>query len=168
MPEIRYSYKKSEYYGVRGWLLFFCIILTIIFPLILLVNVPLNIAAGIMASNLFKSSNCLIIIIIDSTLQVGVGIFSIYAGISLWRIRRGAVQITKVFYIINLIDVLISNVLHQFLPEPSVSNFKITEVVHSFSFGKYFHSLICPILIFAISFSYFCLSRRVKATYRDA
>ena len=138
-----------RYKGVRGWLLWFCIALTILMPLITsfkLVSLYIQLYPFF---NTFPP--LLVIFIVDFVLSIGLTVFSIYTGIALWRIRPKAVKIAMTFLwvylgysiLISLLPLLVG------LPLP-------TEVAER---------IVLAMLSFAVWYSYLVYSKRVKATY---
>lgn len=83
----------EKYCGVRGWLLLFCIAITTLSLLFTLVTflMSFQVAQDIAACY----PRFMTIIIIDLVLSVGLMIFSIYAGVLLWRLKPNAVRMTK-------------------------------------------------------------------------
>src|SRR5436309_10818333 len=79
--------------GVGGWLLYFCLVLT--------VGVPLKVVAGLGESYsvAFTRRDPALVgfITILGVFQIGLAAFSIYAGVRLWRVRPGAVATAKRF-----------------------------------------------------------------------
>jgi hypothetical protein len=148
---------EPRHKGVGGWLLFFCLGLTLFTPLITL---------GLLAESYSSSSKyfgqfpgLLIINVIDTLLSLGLVAFSIYAGVGLWRIRPGAVQLTKRYLWYFLGYHAVTAILPFMAGLPSEANdAMLAEVVKdTFRGGVYF----------AVWYSYLNKSRRVSATYRS-
>jgi len=143
-----------RYKGVGGWLLLFCISLTILNPLATLFYVVLSLPD---TSGLFGPPPALrTVIMIDAFafLHVAVALFGIYAGIRLWRGASGAVRTARTF----LWCVLAYAALAIFLPflagRPDEAT--IAEVVMSTT------QSICYVAIWQ---QYLNKSERVRATY---
>lgn len=88
---------KNELTGVKGWLLLLCLNLTILDPLSMLIHL-------LVVSNLAKPyfhthRNLFSLILINGIFNIALISYSIYAGISLWRVYRGAVGIAKKYFI---------------------------------------------------------------------
>jgi hypothetical protein len=83
--------------GVKGWLLFLCISLTVITPgwiLLLLSSEWRDVGAYIDTLPLVKQ-----VLLIETISFSGIALFSCYAGWSLWTRRKGAVRIAKIYLI---------------------------------------------------------------------
>jgi len=134
---------KSEvkYKGVGGWLSLFIISLCIINPLIMVF--------GLISSYRYLS----ILFLIISVWTVGLICFSIYAGISLWKIRPRAVKIAKTFLLLCLVEPIISI----WLPVLIGAGQELMIEVAKESYG--------PIFYVITWYSYLSKSKRVKATY---
>ena len=173
---------ETKYKGVGGWLLLFCIGLTILTPL----RTAFNLTSGYkQASPYFEMfPGLLIITIIDSVLSIALIGFSIYAGIALWKIRPNAVKIAKKY----LLTLLGYSILAAFLPFmvslPSEANQamigvpldeheQIYQDITSYFAGQYVMELreeiakgiFRSIIYVAVWYSYLNKSQRVKATY---
>ena len=93
-----------------------------------------------------------VIAVIDLLLSCGLIAFSIYAGISLWLVKPGAVQITKRFLWSYLAYCGVTAILPFMAGLPAM----IPEIITNTSRGAVF---------FAIWYSYLNKSKRVKATF---
>jgi phage FluMu protein Com len=143
--------------SVGGWLLFFCISLTILFPLRSLIafadiftfSVPLFPRYTFFA---FATG-------IDVLLRIALTIFSIYTGIALWQRRTGAVKLAKHFLYcwLGYSGVLI---VLQLLFIPTMPQFR-----NSTALGIILIEIAKGIFFFAIWFAYLTKSRRVKETF---
>lgn len=141
-----------DYKGVKGWLLFFCISLTMIGPLFTIYNL------AVISENLerisYFSSRLKGVLQFDMFLAVGMMIFSITAGVFLWSRRKNAVIIAKRF----LVTLLIFGFGESFIL-PVLGGISPT--------GDSIVSMLQVIIYFSIWFSYLKKSKRVKATYGD-
>ena len=79
--------------GIKGWLLFFCIILTVLNPLVRL---------GILLVD-FEA--------LSAVLELAITGFGFYAGLSLWQKRQRAVHIAKKYLVVSLIYSFVVGVL---------------------------------------------------------
>jgi len=145
----------EKYCGVRGWLLLFCIALTILSPLVTLVTFLLSFQTAQDVAAYYP--RFMTITIIDLVLSVGLMIFSIYAGVLLWRVKPNAVRIAKRYLIIFIIYAIVSSVLPLMAGLPD----KIVEAM----IGELIKGLVKSIVYFVIWYSYLTISKRVKATY---
>ncbi len=76
--------------GVRGWLLFLVVNLCIIGPLFTIVALPAQVSEGLEAQSLYPWYGFLLLT--STTCAAFLMVFSLYAGISLWRCQPGAVR----------------------------------------------------------------------------
>jgi hypothetical protein len=146
---------ETKYKGVGGWLLLFCIGLTILRPLMTVFNLDSGYKQASPYFEVFPG--LLIITIIDSVLSIALIGFSIYAGIVLWEIRPNAVKIAKKY----LLTLLGYSILTAFLPFmaglPSEANLSMI--------GEIAKGIFMSIIYVAVWYSYLNKSKRVKATY---
>jgi len=149
------AFIDPQYCGVGGWLLFFCLVLTLFSPLATLFNLVGSFAAASPAFARFPG--LLAISVIDTLLSVGLMVFSIYAGIGLWRIQPGAVQTTKTFLKFFLGYLAFAAVLPFMAGLPAAANEAMVAAVVV--------STVRGVIFFAIWNSYLNCSKRVKATY---
>jgi hypothetical protein len=146
---------EPQYKGVGGWLLLFCVVLTVINPLYSIGNLVLSYNK---ASHLFNRFPGLLgLVIIDTALILGLTSFSIYAGVRLWRVKSGAVQTTKRL----LWCVLAYNGTAAVMPfltgHPAKNNSAMILLVIKHTFRGF--------MFFAVWYSYLKYSKRVKATF---
>lgn len=146
---------EPEYKGVGGWLLLLCLSLTIFTPIARLVNLT----EGIKYSNTYSAqfSSLFNVLIIDGLLGIGVVCFSIYAGFSLWTVKRNAVKIAKTCLFVFLVHSVI--VVFLYFMAGLSSQDKSTLLLQG-------TKMILPTVIyFAVWYAYLSNSKRVKATY---
>src|ERR1700690_533226 len=81
-------------YGVRGWLLFLCISLSIINPILIAIKLPSDLSTGLEAETLYPWYGFLLL----SSCTVHAFLIPLYlfAGVSLWRRRPGALKAAAV------------------------------------------------------------------------
>ncbi|OPY77720.1 MAG: hypothetical protein A4E64_01013 [Syntrophorhabdus sp. PtaU1.Bin058] len=146
---------NKEYNGVKGWLLVLCICLTILDPasaFIMLIAVT-NATKPYFDQNpgLFR------LILIGGICSTCLIVFSMYAGLSLWRVAPNAVTIAKRY----LTSVFLYSLLSIFLPaivglsEASAPDMAQTSTVNNII------TMVYPTLWYL----YLIRSKRVKATY---
>jgi hypothetical protein len=145
----------EQYKGVAGWLLWFCLGLTVFTPLITLGSL----AAGYSESSKYfdQFPGLLVITLVDTLLSLGITAFSVYAGIGLWRIRPGAVQMAKRYLLCLLGYYVFAAVLPFMAGLPSAANEAMIGQVAIDTFRG--------IIFVAIWYSYLNKSLRVRATY---
>jgi hypothetical protein len=141
---------NSPYYGWGGWLAFFCIVQIFVQPLI-------AIGFGAEDASAFGIDST-----VDSFLSleilglVGMCVFGIIAGIQLWRLRPGAVGVAKAY----LLTALVWSILKAFLA------FGMLEGQFQDAVGaQEIKGVVGTLIPFVIWFSYFNVSKRVKATF---
>ncbi|MEN3369501.1 MAG: hypothetical protein V7609_1644 [Verrucomicrobiota bacterium] len=141
---------EQKYKGVRGWLLFFCIALTILAPIRALVEVS---SSYKMLSYYFgRVPNLQAFWITLTLLNVGLTIYGVVVGVNLWRVRSGAVRNAKRF----LWCLLAFSVGALFLP-----------ILFGVPVASIAYVKPAGILAFFVWFFYLKKSKRVKATYPD-
>ncbi len=102
-PDVRYK-------GVRGWLLFLCVNLTILGPIGNAMIISASFAEATVVSKRYPSY--LPIEIIGDVLVLAVNIvYSIYVGIRLWRVRPNAVDSAKNFLILAGVVAIVNMLL---------------------------------------------------------
>jgi len=142
---------NSPYYGYGGWLAFFCIVQIFIVPVIALVYSALD------GSALGSGSDSLdLFLVIEILGLLGIASFGVYAGITLRRLRPGAVKIAKTYLVVGLIWAAFKLFLAAAMLGGSSGDAVAAEE------GK---GLLQAIIGFAVWFSYFNVSQRIKATF---
>lgn len=142
--------------GVRGWLLVFCLMLTLVGPLI---------SSWVMAEKyqslapFFAGSRSLeAAVFISIVIEACSVAFGVYAGIGLWSIRPGAVDTAKKALLLGLAANVVTTAL------------LIATGPASAAEGRLLHQLtinIIPDLIFfTVCFAYLNKSTRVQLTYQ--
>lgn len=134
--------KEERYEGIGGWLLFFCILFSIISPIIWI-------------GYFFQSYPFLYVnefyywtkIIITSLLVI----FGVICGILLYRRNVKGVKYAKLFMILSLLFSLYINIYSYLAADRTISSFSI--------------SMIESLLVYSAGYIYFAKSRRVRATY---
>ena len=147
----------SEYRGVTGWLLFFCITLTVFNPLFALRNISTG--YGLASKVADRLPGLMTAEIIDSVFVLAIMALGIFAGVCLWGVKPRAVQIAKAYLIVLAVyavlevglflAVLPSSVADPFMGKSSIA------VLRTFGYV-------------GIWYSYLSKSKRVRATYSDA
>jgi hypothetical protein len=144
-----------QYDGVGGWLLWFCIGITFFMPLWTIFNL---INSYTKTSPMLKMyPGVLVIIIIDTFLSIGLTVFSIYAGVLLFKIRSNAVNIAKKYLLTRLAYSVIAEFLPFLAGFPAEANKAMIQEVP--------RSLIPTVVSIIIWYLYFINSKRVEATY---
>ena len=147
---------EPEYKGVRGWLLLFCLSLTVFSPLLTIGSLGVGYSES--SKYLDQYTGLRIINLIDIILSLGIMAFSIYAGAGLWSIRPGAVQMAKRYLLCFLGYHAVAAILPFMAGLPSASiDAMIMPVAQNTLRG---------VIYFAVWYSYLNNSKRVKATFR--
>lgn len=146
------EYKDPKYRKVGGWLLFFCIVLTILTPLVNLLATLGLVTTYREVTERFPQMS--IILVLEIILILGLVGFSIFAGIRLWTIHEKAVETAKLFLVVNFLGLVLISLLPMFGGLPAEAT------------GTNMGSTIMRGLIFtAIWYSYLNKSVRVAQTY---
>ena len=155
------STPDSPLVGVKGWLLVFCVLLTIVVPLLALWNlvsewaVVAHIAEGPYADYL---STIRLIVVLNEMVAIPLAAFGVYAGIALWSVKPNAVRIAK----IGLVASLAYNLLWPLVLE-AVSD--LPREIHNAMISELANGARNALISFAIWFTYLYRSKRVRATY---
>ncbi len=154
----RESAPDTRYEKVGGWLLLFCVALTIINPL----GTTANLFYGYTkTSPLFGHIPGLKkTIITDTILSVALMCFSVYAGVRLWKITAGAVEVAKRYLMVYLGY----NIFTLALP----FIYGIPERFADPIFKQLSKAFPFAAAYFTIWYLYLTYSKRVKGTYKIA
>lgn len=134
---------------VGGWLLFFCITLTIIGPLLTFVSI----VDVIRRIPIFETNkpDFATFIRMNNIVIAAVQVFGIYAGIRLWQKRPGAVNLVKKF----LITILVYNIIFALI---CAINFDISVWI----------AVLHTLIFVGIWYTYLDTSKRVRYTFPPA
>ena len=146
---------QPRYKGVGGWLLLFCLGLTIFNPLISFFSLAGSYRES--APYFSQFPGLLVVTGLDTVLSLGLTVFSIYAGASLWRLRPGAVQTAKRY----LLWFLAYQGVAIALPFMAGLASSADETMIAQSVKDAFRGILYVI----IWYSYLNKSKRVRATY---
>jgi len=122
--------------GVGGWLLFFCIMTTIIIPLVTIAE----------AAN----SNDPVVILTD----VALAILAFCTGLSLWRVRPHALRWVRVYLVVGSCLMMIAGLQRQ-----------ATYITHEPTSSIYTNPVAGAVVYAVTWWQYFRKSKRVKATF---
>lgn len=140
-----------RFYKVGGWLLFFCITLVLIQPIMVLFSFFIIRSDSIIPSDLELYN------IIDMILQIAITIYAIYVGIQLILLKPHAVKTAKIYLKVNLGFAGFYIILPYIL---GISNIYLDALL-----SLNLRNLIGTALYFSIWYSYLIKSVRVKLTY---
>ena len=148
---------KAKYQGVRGWLLFFCVSLTILGPLWTLINL---VGGWVVAEDvILYVVGYELLLVVDTLLSMALIVLSFRAGLWLWQVKSGAVQKAKQYLKIVLGYQGLTLVL--LLTFGAVND--VTDAVAADAIVGFVQGLI----FFGIWFSYLNTSKRVQYTYAE-
>ena len=141
--------------GVRGWLLFFCLSLTLFNPGATIYNLYTSIPQ---TTQFFKAFPGLFLLtVVDTVVSAGIAALSVYAGILLWRVRPGAVKVARIFLIVGMAYVVLAPFSPLLAGLPQAANDAVMSSVLP-AIGR-------GIVYYGIWLSYLSSSKRVRATY---
>jgi hypothetical protein len=148
----------AELKGVRGWLLLLCLALTVLDPSAVLIN--LFTATNAAKPSFARDPGLFRLILANGVAGIALSVFSLYAGISLWKRLPGAPAVARKY----LLTVLGYSILAPFLPYllgptnlvASQDSLVLTSLNSLFT-----------IMYVAAWYLYLNRSRRVRATYGD-
>ena len=146
---------EPEYKGARGWLLLFCLSLTVFSPLMTMGSLGVGYSESSKYFDQFPGLR--VITVIDIFLSLGIVAFSIYAGAGLWGIRPGAVQMAKRYLLCFLGYHAVAAILPFMAGLPSAA---ADAMIMPIAQDK-----LRSVIYFAVWYSYLNNSKRVKATF---
>ncbi len=149
---------EPRYKGVKGWLLFHCIGLTFLGPLISIAGMIQSYREA--SPHFDQIPGLKTLALVESSTISGLLIFSMYAGTGLWRIRPQAVRTAKRFHVCAMAYCVIS----VFLPFSAGLPAEIAEAIMPQTITRMLQGMIAS----GIWLTYLSRSKRVKATYGDA
>ena len=152
-PNMQPTLRPTSPPAIKGWLLLFCLILTVVNPLAALYELATVVVPAFLATHVVNVSWLLAV---QALLLAGLPIFSVVAGIRLWLIKAGAVATTRRFLWAYLLLSIGYFVLWIIVMHPS-SMLNLAAIGFGF--------VVRPIGFFAIWFSYLEHSKRVRETY---
>jgi hypothetical protein len=149
------SNRDEQYRGVKGWLLILCLNVAILDPATMLLTIFLVTSAT--KPYFGEHPELLRLCLASGVCRLALAVFSVYAGLGLWKIVPGAVSVAKKY----LLAVVLYSVVASFLPvlvgvpQDSYQEFAGQTVFNSFLTMAY-----------AITwYIYLQRSKRVRATY---
>jgi hypothetical protein len=147
--------EAARYVGVRGWLLFFCLSLTVFSPIASCVSLWFGYQSVSQYADMYPGIKR--VAMIDFPISIAMMCFSIYAGVALWRRKQNAVRIAKA-YLLTFFGYTVVAVFMPFMAGlPSAANeAMILEVIKGLARNA---------LYVSIWYMYLKQSKRVRATY---
>jgi hypothetical protein len=140
---------------VGGWLLVLCLVLTVIYPATQLYAVIASAVPKVIASHTAKGA---LLLGMYSAAFTSLAMFSMSAGLKLWRVRPGALRFAKRY----LLAYLLTNVTY-FLFWTAL--FHPTQASSLAEIGWY--HVVGPIASTTLWYVYLEHSKRVRETYRE-
>lgn len=125
--------------GVHGFLLFFCVAITVVRPLSC-------------AAEILRNPHDTFVVVFD----LGLAAFSIYTGLTTWRARPDALKLIKVYFIVTLALACLMIL--------RVST-NIKEIVQQSPSENPVKTGLLTLMSVAVWWSYFAQSKRVKTTF---
>lgn len=152
--------QTKSYEGVKGWLLFFCLVLIVISPI---VNTYYLHKFWKMYHPVFQVLTAIKVdFIIHVAVSAFLGIFGIYAGIHLMRRMKNAVKIAKIFLVAMLIGGIAVAIIDFGI---IVAVLGLRSPLAANAFAALLMGTIKPLVFFLVWNTYLNHSMRVKATY---
>jgi len=147
--------QQTELRGVKGWLLLLCINLAILDPFANLFNLAIGTHLG---RPYFDQNPALQrLMLINGICSIALAVFSIYAGISLWRVLSNAVTTAKKY----LGAAFVYSIMSLFLPYLIGLSAEMQKEVGATSL---LNSFVTALYLY-VWYQYLKRSKRVKATY---
>jgi len=146
-----------ELKGVRGWLLFLCVTLTVLDPSAVLIN--LFVIADAARPYFAGNPGFFRLILVNGVAGITLSVFSLYAGIWLWKCFPGALTVARKY----LRTVFAYSILAPFLPRLVGSTFHASRE----TFALACLNSLFTIFYLGIWYLYLNRSARVRATYFD-
>jgi len=141
--------------NVGGWLLLLCLVLTIFSPIMTFYSLATSFTE--LERQFMAYSGLKTIFYLDTVLSTILMIFSVRAGISLWRVLPGAVTRAKNYLYLYLGYTGISSILPFMVGLPSILTQAMLPIV--------FTGVVRSVIFFSIWFAYLNRSKRVKETF---
>jgi hypothetical protein len=145
----------EQYRGVRGWLLILCLNVAIFDPLTMLLTIFLVTSAT--KPYFGEHPELLRLCLASGICRLALAVFSVYAGMALWKVVPGAVSIAKKYLMAVVLYSVVASLLPVIAGVPQ-------ESYQEFAGQTLFNSLLT--MSYAIAwYLYLQRSKRVKATY---
>jgi hypothetical protein len=148
---------EPKFKEVGGWLLFFCLTLTVFSPLSTIITLVSAYSGSSRVADRFPG--LMVVTDIDMFLSFGLMAFSVYAGVSLWRVMPAAVRTAKRYLLCLLAYAVVATILPFMAGLPSYVNEAMIERVFIGAFRT--------VVYVAIWYAYLNNSTRVKATFES-
>jgi hypothetical protein len=161
-PGPRILGEKSPCYGVKGWLLFFCVLVVIVNPLAVLYG-----AARVlrMVDQFLGPDDPLKQELIQWTLAgAPVVVLGMVAGLRLFALKRSALMLARIYLVLNLAVGLVGRAFGPHYGPLQEAIARQHDVKADFAALR-MRVLVFQVAWFLLWFTYFWVSKRVKATF---
>lgn len=146
--------KDATLYGIRGWLLLLCLLLTVLDPLVVLSSIFAQSQAA--RATLDLRPEVLRYLIVQGVLAIAIAVFSMYAGLSLWKITGNAVKVARYYLIaeaaFSFVPLFLPALLGVSDNGPGVANLYLLNALLTTAYASAWYA-------------YLSRSRRVRNTY---
>jgi hypothetical protein len=142
--------------GYGGWLAFLGEVQIFVVPIIALIGLGVTVSEIRSVADRYPA--LIVLSVVEAIGDIGVVAVGVYAGLMLRRLRPGAVRIAKRYLLISLAWSLLSLVL------PYMGGSLPPRVVDAMMQAEA-QGAVRTLIAFAIWYSYFSVSKRVKATF---
>ncbi|HOQ31072.1 MAG TPA: DUF2569 family protein [Candidatus Hydrogenedens sp.] len=151
--------KRGPEPGVRGFLLFFCIVFIFLTPFVGIYNLINDYQNA--SGDFDYIPGLRLFLIVESGLRSFVILFSIFAGASILSLWNGAVRITKAYLISFLCSLVLGMALLFSLVEFPPDYYDLV-------LGKIAYETIGSLIYFIVCYLYINFSKRVRVTFPDS
>lgn len=149
----------ERYRGIRGWLQVLVLYLVIVYPLGLVLALPLWRAdRSVLAGSLIPWAPWAIFA--GRSFVILVGALGLYAGISMWRNWPGALRLAKLYFALMVLNGVVGLVFPRFILPLFIPSWPALTRWDANSVGV-------VVLLNALSFVYLIKSKRVSSTFRQ-
>lgn len=147
--------EKTQYVGVRGWLLVLCVMLTVVGPFISFGLMAKKYAE--LAPSIAGSGGLELMLYASFAIKLSIVAYGVYAGVRLWSIQPDAVNTAKRALLFGLAAGIVATAVQVAVgPESNAHVGLLRDVMRHF---------IPSLVFFTICFAYLNKSTRVHATY---
>jgi hypothetical protein len=141
--------------GVGGWLLLLCLNLSILDPLTVLVSLLVFTQAS--KPYFDQQPELFRMILVSGIFRIALAVFSMYAGLALWRVLPGAVKVARRYFICLFLYLLLSLFLPALLGVPGQPSSQSAAT-------DYLNVAITTVYVI-LWYIYLGKSKRVRSTY---
>ncbi|HEX2966447.1 MAG TPA: DUF2569 family protein [Syntrophorhabdaceae bacterium] len=152
------SGSERNYQGVKGWLLLLCVCLAILDPMTIFIS--LMAVVDLLQPYLANDPALFRMVLVSGLCNICLMVYSMYTGLSLWRLWPHAVENAKRYLLI----LFHYSFLSMFFPQLfGISEKTLTEIYNASPLNN------ALLMLYATAwFFYVRKSKRVRATYRNS